>query len=66
MLELRRVIFGHFDEHKTIEKRLKKYLLMSDDTGLQATLYLLLKLSDDELKGVMTSVNAAARAISMQ
>jgi hypothetical protein len=41
-------------------------LLMSDDTGMQATLSLLLRLSDDELKGIKTSLDAANRALSLQ
>jgi hypothetical protein len=39
---------------------------MSDDTGMQATLSLLLRLSDDELKGIKTSLDAANRALSLQ
>ena len=39
---------------------------MSDDTGMQATLSLLLRLSDDELKGIKTSLDAATRALSLQ
>lgn len=38
---------------------------MSDDTGMQATLSLLLRLSDDELKGIKTSLDAANRALSL-
>jgi hypothetical protein len=39
---------------------------MSDDTGLQAMLYLLLRISDDELKGLKSAIEAAARAYSIQ
>ncbi len=39
---------------------------MSDDVGMQATLSLLLRLSDDELKGIKTSLEAASRALSLQ
>lgn len=63
---MRKHIFSQFDTHKTIERRTQKYLLMSDDTGIQATLSLLLRLSDDELKGIKTSLDAANRALSLQ
>jgi hypothetical protein len=63
---MRNMIFRHFDEHKTLERRIQRYLLMSDDTGCQFVLYLLLKLSDDELKGIKNCLKAAARAISLQ
>lgn len=62
LVEIRKHVFIHFDLHKAVERRLQRYLLMSDDAGMQAMLFLLLKLSDDELKGVKTSVEAAARA----
>jgi hypothetical protein len=39
---------------------------MSDDTGMQATLGLLIRLSDDEIKGIKSSLEAANRALSMQ
>ncbi len=39
---------------------------MSDDTGMQATLGLLIRLSDDEIKGIKSSLEAATRALSMQ
>ncbi len=65
-LALRKALFGSFDLHKTIERRAQKYLLMSDDSGMQAVLSLLLRLSDDELKGIKTSMDAAQRALSMQ
>jgi hypothetical protein len=39
---------------------------MSDDVGMQGVLALLLRLSDDEIKGVKTAVEAANRAQSMQ
>ena len=64
LVEMRKHIFTNFDLHKTMEKRIQRYILMSDDAGMQAALFLLLKLSDDELKGVKTSVEAAATAIS--
>lgn len=66
LLAMRKHIFSQFDTHKTIERRTQKYLLMSDDTGMQATLSLLLRLSDDELKGIKTSLDAANRALSLQ
>lgn len=66
LLEMRRYVFKYFDEHKALERRLQRYLLMSDDSGLQAILYLLLKLSDDEIKGIRTAIEAAAKAQSMQ
>jgi len=62
---MRRFIFKFFDEHKALERRLQRYLLMSDDSGLQAILYLLLKLSDDEIKGIRTAIEAAAKAQSL-
>ena len=65
LLEMRKLIFKYFDEHKAIERRMQRYLLMSDDSGLQATLFLLLKLSDDEIKGIKTCIEAAARAVSL-
>lgn len=34
-----------------IEKRIFRYILESDDLGVQSSLYLLLILSDDEVKG---------------
>jgi len=49
-------IFKSFDEHYVIERRIQKYLLMSDDSGMQATFLLLLKLSDDEIKGIKSSI----------
>ena len=64
LIDMRKVIFSNFDEHKSLEKRIQKYLLMSDDAGMQAILFLLLRLSDDELKGVKTAIEAAAKAIS--
>lgn len=66
LVAMRKHIFSQFDTHKTIERRTQKYLLMSDDTGMQATLSLLLRLSDDELKGIKTSLDAANRALSLQ
>ena len=39
---------------------------MSDDLGMQAVLALLLRLSDDEIKGVKTAVEAANRAQNIQ
>ena len=63
---MRKLIFKYFDEHKAIERRMQRYLLMSDDSGLQATLFLLLKLSDDEIKGIKTCIEAAARVVSLQ
>lgn len=39
---------------------------MSDDAGMQAALYLLLKLSDDELKGLKSCIESAAKAVSLQ
>lgn len=65
LLAMRKHIFAQFDTHKTIERRTQKYLLMSDDSGMQATLSLLLRLSDDELKGIKSSIEAANRALSL-
>lgn len=64
LLDMRACIFRYFEEESNLEKRLQKYLLMSDDTGCQCILFLLLKLSDDELKGIKTCMEAAARALS--
>ncbi len=50
LTEIRLLILQDFDKKKTIEKRLHKYLLMADDTGVQASLFLLLILSEDEVK----------------
>lgn len=66
MLSIRKTLFKHFEEHKTLERRAQKYQLMSDDVGMQGVLALLLRLSDDEIKGVKTAVEAANRAQSMQ
>ncbi|CDW83867.1 UNKNOWN [Stylonychia lemnae] len=51
-IQLRKKITKYFEDHKTIEKRLQKYQLMADDVGLQSGLFLLLTLSDDEIKGI--------------
>jgi hypothetical protein len=66
LLSIRKALFKHFEDQKTLERRAQKYQLMSDDVGMQAVLALLLRLSDDEIKGVKTSVEAANRAQSMQ
>lgn len=66
LLSIRKALFKHFEDHKTLERRAQKYQLMSDDVGMQAVLALLLRLSDDEIKGVKTSVEAANRAQTMQ
>lgn len=66
LLDIRSCIFRFLDENSNFEKRFQKYLLMSDDIGCQSLLYLLLKLSDDELKGIKTCMEAAARALSIQ
>jgi hypothetical protein len=65
LLGLRKALFRHFEEHKTVERRAQKYQLMSDDLGMQALLALMLRLSDDEIKGVKTAVEAANRAQSL-
>jgi len=31
---MRRLILKHFDEHKALERRTQRFLLMSDDSGL--------------------------------
>lgn len=51
MVFIRKQILQNFDQHKTIEKRIQRYLLMADDSGIQSAMYLLLVLSDDEIKG---------------
>ena len=34
LVEMRKHIFSHFETHKTVERRVQKYLLMSDDAGM--------------------------------
>lgn len=51
IIEIRTKIFKNFEDNKTIEKRIQKYLLMADDVGMQCSLFLLFVLSDDEIKG---------------
>jgi len=51
-ISARMQVLKHFDDYKTIEKRMQKYILMADDVGMQSSLYLLLVLSDDEINGI--------------
>ena len=55
-IQLRKLVLQKIfsDEHggnTLIEKRIFRYILESDDLGVQSSLYLLLILSDDEVKG---------------
>ena len=62
-------IFLNFEQHKTIEKRVQRYLLMADDSGIQSAFYLLLLLSEMEVFSItecnpeiMSSLSSGAQS----
>eukprot|EP00347_Sterkiella_histriomuscorum_P019578 403341095 len=52
LVQLRQKIVSHFQEQNAFDKRMKKYQLMADEVGIQSSLFLLLVLAEDEVKGI--------------